>query len=91
MHRHWQRKLNPEALKNPRNKLQQQQIQHVYGTTEFDEELLLKKYNMHIANAKNYFQQKNHNLLVMDVEAGDGWEKLCPFLGKEVLTSPFPK
>lgn len=29
-------------------------------------------------------------LLVIDVTAGDGYDKLCPFLGKRVLQEPFP-
>ena len=29
-------------------------------------------------------------LLVMDIIAGDGWDKLCPFLGKPVPEAAFP-
>ena len=29
-------------------------------------------------------------LLVMDITAGDGWDKLCPFLDLPVPTTPFP-
>jgi hypothetical protein len=38
-----------------------------------------------------YFAGRPGDLLVMDVAAGDGWEKLAPFLGCEVPSSPFPK
>ncbi|MEM7183735.1 MAG: sulfotransferase [Spirochaetota bacterium] len=90
MYNNWQRKLSSQALQNPRNRLRKKQIQFVYGTTDFDGELLLEKYKVHVGNAVHYFQRKNKNLLVMDIAAGDGWAKLCPFLGKEVLTYPFP-
>jgi 3'(2'), 5'-bisphosphate nucleotidase len=30
-------------------------------------------------------------LLVLDITAGEGWEKLCPFLGKPIPDIPFPK
>ncbi len=29
-------------------------------------------------------------LLVIDICRGDGWEKLCPFVGKEIPEIPFP-
>ncbi len=53
--------------------------------------------------AKNYletFQQYNRevmeyfkgrdNLLVIDVEQGGGWDKLCEFLGRDIPAQPFP-
>ena len=29
-------------------------------------------------------------LLVIDITKGDGWQKLCPFLGVDVVATPFP-
>ena len=26
----------------------------------------------------------------MDITAGDGWEKLCPFIGHDIPDMPFP-
>jgi len=37
-----------------------------------------------------YFESRPADLLVIDVTAGDGWEKLCPFLGVEIPKVPFP-
>lgn len=37
-----------------------------------------------------YFEGRTADLLVIDVTAGDGWEKLCPFLGLDVPSEPFP-
>ena len=36
-----------------------------------------------------YFRNKN-NLLILDLEKGDGWNKLCPFLNLNVLKTKFP-
>ncbi|MCA8949711.1 MAG: hypothetical protein KDE27_09425 [Planctomycetes bacterium] len=37
-----------------------------------------------------YFKDRPGDLLVIDVTAGEGWDKLCPFLGIEPLTVDFP-
>ena len=33
---------------------------------------------------------KVDDLFVLDVRGGEGWEKLCPFLGLNVPDVPFP-
>ena len=40
--------------------------------------------------ADEYFKEKPNKLLVMDVCNGDGWEKLCPFLNKDIPKTNFP-
>jgi hypothetical protein len=37
-----------------------------------------------------YFKGRENDLLVFNVFEGDGWEKLCPFLGMPVPDVPFP-
>jgi len=39
---------------------------------------------------KEYFKDRPNDLLVMDICKGEGWEKLCPFLGKPIPNKPFP-
>lgn len=39
--------------------------------------------------APRYFKGKD-NFLMINIPAGDGWDVLCPFLGCEVPTEPFP-
>jgi hypothetical protein len=29
-------------------------------------------------------------LLIMDIAAGDGWDKLCPFVERDIPPMPFP-
>ena len=40
---------------------------------------------------KEYFKDRQSDLLVMNICDGQGWEVLCPFLGKEIPNVPFPK
>jgi hypothetical protein len=49
------------------------------------------RYRAHNREAMEYFAHRPSDLLVMDVTAGDGWERLCPFLGLDAPALPFPK
>ncbi len=48
---------------------------------------------------KSFREHNNHvirdvppdKLLIMNIAAGDGWKKLCPFLGKPIPACPFPQ
>lgn len=37
-----------------------------------------------------YFKERPQDFLIMDLFAGDGYENLFPFLGRNVLKSDFP-
>jgi hypothetical protein len=60
------------------------------GCPEGNEEIFLERYKRHNREVREYFGGRPDDLLVMDLAAGDGWEKLCPFLGKDVPEAPFP-
>lgn len=64
--------------------------QRLYGTTEFEPALFLERYRRHNAEVRAYFAERPDDLLVLDVTAGEGFEKLCPFLGIPVPDHPFP-
>lgn len=36
------------------------------------------------------FFSNTQNLLIMDLEKGDSWEKLCTFLNHDIPNEPFP-
>jgi hypothetical protein len=55
---------------------------------EVDE--VLEKYENHNQDVKDYFKNRSDQFLVIDVIGGEGWEKLCSFLGKPVPRKPFP-
>jgi len=37
-----------------------------------------------------YFKNRPNDLLIFAITEGDGWEKLCPFLGEKRPNTPFP-
>ena len=55
-----------------------------------DREGWTTEYVSHHADVTAHFKGRSNDLLVMDVTKGDGWEKLCPFLGMAVPQVPFP-
>jgi 3'-phosphoadenosine 5'-phosphosulfate (PAPS) 3'-phosphatase len=63
----------------------------LYDTDVFDEQKFGLGYDRFVAGVLKYFANRPQDLLIIDVTAGEGWEKLCPFLGKAVPAIPFPK
>lgn len=61
------------------------------GVAGYDENIFSKKYDDHIKSVKEYFQNRENDLLIIDICGGDGWVKLCSFLGKKIPELPFPK
>jgi len=49
-----------------------------------------KERKSYLNHVTTYFKGREEDLLIMNVASGDGWEKLCPFLGLPVRTDPFP-
>lgn len=62
----------------------------LYGTIYFDCQKFLDGYNRYNEEVKTYFADRKDELLIMDICQGDGWEKLCPFLGVPIPETPFP-
>lgn len=48
-------------------------------------------YEAHNAAVRAHFRDRPDDLLEMNLAQGDGWAKLCPFLGLPVLSEPFPR
>jgi len=44
----------------------------------------------YLANLDRHFARRPGDFLVINIPAGEGWEKLCPFLGVPVPDLPFP-
>ena len=61
-----------------------------FGDPVGHEDVYRKRYDEHNADVRAYFAQRPDDLLVIDVTAGDGWDRLCPFLGVDVPDAPFP-
>jgi len=62
-----------------------------YGGLTFRDELRLRyAYETHERNVREYFANRPKDLLIMDIVRGDGWDKLCEFLGRGLPKAPFP-
>lgn len=66
-----------------------EQIRKTYGTVTYDPAVFAQAYQKHIQYVQNYFVQRPQDLLIMNIPNGDGWEKLCPFLGFSIPDQPF--
>lgn len=62
----------------------------LYGTDSYDHDLCLAAFKNHTNNVKQYFKDREDDLLVINVTEGNGWEKLCPFLGMPMPEEDFP-
>jgi hypothetical protein len=62
----------------------------VYGSYEFNRERFSCVFDEHTQRVQEYFRGRPDSLLVLDITAGDGWEKLCAFLGQPLPNEPFP-
>ena len=56
----------------------------------FDEKGERDYYQKHSKRVLDFFKDKPDELLVLDICGGDGYEKLCPFLGIDIPDKPFP-
>lgn len=62
----------------------------IYNSKEFDEKKFSRAYDRHLKSVKEYFKNRD-DLLIMKITEGEGWDKLCSFLGEEKPGVPFPK
>jgi Sulfotransferase domain len=66
-------------------------VLRVYGSLEFDPERFATAYQRHNRAVRDYFRGRDEDLLVLNICAGEGWEKLCEFLGRSTPDIVFPK
>jgi len=62
----------------------------VWGVEDYDEQIFRSVSRAHTPHVLEYFKNRPDKLLIMNICAGDGYEKLCPFLGLPVLNKRFP-
>ena len=74
----------------PKDNVQIQRRMLLYETVDFDRDKMIAAYHRHHADVRRYFRNRPDDLLEMDITKGDGWEKLCPFLGLAVPNVAFP-
>jgi hypothetical protein len=60
------------------------------GILQGNEDLYLERYNRHYQEVSIHFKNRPDDLIVMDFEKGDSWEKLCTFLNHPIPQKAFP-
>ncbi len=61
------------------------------GSPEGNEDIYVDRFKCHYEEVIEYFKDRPHDLLIMDLPNGDGWEKLCTFLERDIPPTPFPQ
>jgi fructose-1,6-bisphosphatase/inositol monophosphatase family enzyme len=85
------RKQFNEKSAATRSEAHRRLFEDLYGTDVFDEARFADGYDRFVAGVHEHFRDRPGDLLVLDVAAGEGWDKLCPFLRRPVPDLPFPK
>jgi len=62
----------------------------LYESVTFEREKFVRAYHRHHDDVRRYFLKRPDDLLEMSLVGGEGWDKLCPFLGLEQPSAPFP-
>ncbi len=60
------------------------------GCPEGNEQIYISRYEQHSRDVIEHFKNRPEDLLVLRLTEGDGWDKLCPFLGKDIPGVDFP-
>ncbi|MCB9173565.1 MAG: hypothetical protein H6587_12690 [Flavobacteriales bacterium] len=60
------------------------------GRPKGNEENFKRIYLKHQTDVINYFKNRPNDFLIINFTKGEGWEKLCPFLGVEIPNKPIP-
>jgi hypothetical protein len=89
--KHWDPRFNKWRSAWDTDPFSHQIHQAIYGRKDFDRETFLRVYREHNAAVMDYFKDRPGDMLIMDMTVGDGWEKLCGFLGRPIPTEPYPR
>ena len=87
----WLKSCQKHISTSRRTSLYDQLDYEIYNVKGFDANSFSIAYKRHDAVVKEYFKGRPNDLLIMSISEGDGWNVLCPFLGKEIPTQPFPR
>jgi len=60
------------------------------GSPVGNEQIWLERYERHNREVLEYFANRPGDFMIIDLAAGDSWDKLCGFLGMPVPDVPFP-
>lgn len=63
----------------------------IYGTRQFDRVTFVNAYWTHVEQVRDHFYRRSKDLLELDLCSGEGWERLCPFLGVPIPERAIPR
>jgi hypothetical protein len=65
---------------------------HLYGfeVASATDQALVERFNRHNEEVREYFKTRTADLLVVDWERGDAWDKICAFLNESIPPVAFP-
>ncbi len=63
----------------------------LYGQKGFDRNVFLERYRRHNREVIKYFEGRPNDLLVMDMDEGGDWFKLCRFLNRPIPSEKYPR
>lgn len=88
---HWHRYLSSSYRAGPESVLAHYtRFLNERFSQSADPAVLSPAYDRHTAEVIEYFKERPHDLLVLDICGGEGWSKLAPFLGMPMPEIPFP-
>jgi hypothetical protein len=88
----WRARIRPASIFSPQWRKFAAYINcAVYGCTGFEEGRFAYAYDVHHLCVQQYFADRPEDLLIVDFQAGDGWDQLCTFLQIDVPRTPFPR
>lgn len=61
------------------------------GCDKFNKSILKKTYINYHEDVFKYFEYRNQDFLIMDIETNANFEKLCPFLNLPIIKSNYPR
>ena len=68
----------------------QQNPDYRYDFLEVEKEKWARERQEKIVEIQEYFRNRSKDFLVINIVKGDGWEKLCSFVGKPIPNEIFP-
>lgn len=63
----------------------------LFGCDTFNKNLLENKYYSYHKEVKEYFENRNQDLLIMNIDKEANFEKLCSFLNLPIIKNDFPR
>lgn len=61
-----------------------------FSTARGNKDHYIARYEKHNEDVRAYFKSRPDDFQEMSLANGDGWEKLCTLLGRDIPSTPFP-